>query len=194
MNPREKKLLIALGILALVSLPFLPIWGNEASSGASGSGETGNDSISRLDRVAQDLPDLKLDQLNAAKEEFKGSKRNLFAFNTEEADVNEPEEESEVETEQESVADNEEVADAKDNTRKLAGYDYVGFHETDGTRTAVFEWRGRPYLGTVGSIINDTFEIKEIRTKYALIHVIDGDFEQRLSLSAPVARPSGGKK
>lgn len=192
MKSREKKLLITLGIVAVVSIPLLPIWGNESDSVVSGAGETGGNTISRLDRSAQDLPSLKLDQLNAEKEEFSGSRRNLFAFNVGTADVEEQdEEENEVQPE---VADNVADEESGNRTRKLAGYIYLGFHQTDGTRTAVFEWRGRPFLGTVGSIINDTFEIKDIRTRYALIHVINGDFEQRLSLGAPVTRPSGGVK
>lgn len=193
MNPREKKLLMTLGILAVISIPFLPIWGNGLTSEIGGSAETGENTPGQMDQTIKNLPALNLDQLNAAKEEFSGSRRNLFSFgSTAEAEPQQDQEETEIELETADV--NTEEQPAKTATRRLAGYDYLGFHQTDGTRTAVFEWRGRPFLGKEGSIINDTFEIKEIRTKYALIHVIEGDFEQRLKLKAPASEPSGGMK
>ena len=202
MSGREKKLLIAFGLIVAVSLPFLPIWGGDEGNGNE-RGERRREVISAIDNrsspdrrassggdTATEFPRLRTDQLDRLPEKFEGALRNLFTFssrtdnNTDLAEV----------VDQDLPHDGGELEAATDARpeigrpapQRLTDYDYLGFVERDGKRFAAFLWRGRYFVARAGETVNKTFEIKSIERQFVHIYVVGGDFEQRLKLRAPV--------
>jgi hypothetical protein len=196
MKKNEKRLLIILGILVVITVPyFVSQW---LSTGEQydelGLSVEANRFASDLNLDVQNMPDIDLEALSETKEAFTGASRNLFVFGqaaqipqgleNEDEPIIEPEEEMESILVEE---DDEEEQQGRQARGSLAGYEYLGYHVVGDTRTALFFWRGRTFVGIAGSVINDTFKIKQITSRSVIIQVLNGDFEQRLKLSAPAS-------
>ncbi len=199
MSRRERNWLIVLAAVAAVSLPLLPIWGGGGAAGgggARGAAEGGGVAGGGEDRWAS-LPALRLDLLDAAREPFAGARRNLFDYDTRRAAQEESDSFGGWELGGDDAQDEEfdnyfEEEEAESQPPRLTDYEYLGYHEISGRRTAAFIWRGSYFVGTVGSTINNAFEIIAIEEESVGIHVINGDFEQRLQLESPVGESGQG--
>lgn len=195
MKPNTRNLLLLLVVVAIVAIPFLPLWGSGGP--AAGDDDDGNVERPVARGGAQDLPALRLDLLQTQRDILPGSGRNIFAggaavsLSRDDSADDEEVVETIAATEVAPVAESvEEMDDA--NTGRLAGYDYLGLVQTSDGFVATFAFRGLTYYGRVGQTINNTFEIKDITKTYVTIRVLSGDFEQRLRLSAPGAATTGG--
>lgn len=196
MNKRERNLLIAAVLLALVTLPMWPIWGGGNNTGELGITEESTERFESLKEQQADLPRLDLSQLSAEKQAFTGTSRNLFEYGSLET-PEPPDEEPVIEEEPEETGDPLMVEEApvveERPVRKkprLSGYEYYGFYESNEKFYAVFQWRDQFFVGAVNDIINETFRIESIDDKNVKIFVLNGEYNQTLKLPAP-AGPEG---
>lgn len=197
MNSSTRNLLLLLGAVVIIAIPFLPIWGN-AGTDEDGNGIAGGADRPSARRATPDLPALRLDLLKAPSEGLPGNGRNIFAGGaiTEPAEDQFAEEETVEEEEEPEDIDSAPVAEsveqAERNSGHIAGYNYLGIVETAEGPVATFAFRGLTFYGRVGDTINETFVIKEITRSFVTIRVVSNDIEQRLRLGAPGAANPGG--
>jgi hypothetical protein len=195
MKKNEKRLLIILGILVVVSVPYFVSQWLTAGEQYDDLGLSVEASryASALNINVQNMPAIDLEVLSENKEAFTGASRNLFVAGRAALTSRDLEEEDEpvVEPEEEIgpvlVEEDDQEEQSRPARGSLAGYEYLGYHVVGDTRTALFFWRGRTFAGITGSVINNTFKIKQITGRAVVIQVMNGDFEQRLKLSAPAS-------
>jgi hypothetical protein len=192
MTRGEKRWLTILAVVTVVSVPFMPFWGSwQQSGGDSGDDDPSGELDQQPERASEltRIPPLNLDLLAGRTDSFSRDHRNLFSFPGSGAssydDAEEEEEEGWEEEELEQTANQD--AQAAENPR-LTDYELIGIVQVDELVIAVFSWRGEEqFQGSVGSVINDTFEIKEIGEDYVRIFITKGGFQQRLKLKPPVS-------
>ena len=203
MNRRERNLLILLGLVLVVSLPFMPFWGGggERATGAGDDdspGEPGRNADS-TGQAAASFPRLDKELLSRQPEKFEGALRNLFTFSSareelgSEGETGDDIEYAEVSGNSGTAEGDEASSTGRPARQRLTDYEYLGFIEREGAKHAAFLWRGRYFSGQIGDTINKTFEIKAIENNSILIYVIGGDFEQRLTLEPPVGDQDEGE-
>ena len=202
MNKRERNLLVLLGIVVIVAGAYY-VFGMSSDPEYDELGL----SVDEAERIAdlsvntRGMPELSIEKLDEEKVKFAGAKRNLFIYASADTEITDESAEDEVDESDETDAYEVPVTDEGDEARPvqrrptIAGYEYIGLHsDVESGPTAVFSWRGRKFVGRQGQVVNEAFEIKEITRRYVLIHVIKGDFEQRLRLTSPAGATSGGMK
>ena len=199
MTTREKKWLLFLGAVAVVCLPFLPIWGGgrEARSSLNTDEDLAYVKPGSTGPVpAVRIPNLRLDLLQQPRFRFT-SERNLFTMPPRQADTQQDFGDYDVVDSQTDVDNGDEQEIEEDSVQvrpRLTDYEVVGIVEVGDRKIAVFTWRGaEQFQGSVGSVINETFEIREIEDTYVMIIVLNGGFEQRLRLKPPVGLSSEGE-
>ncbi|HUX06773.1 MAG TPA: hypothetical protein VMX35_05610 [Acidobacteriota bacterium] len=203
MNRRERNLLILLGLVFAVSLPFLPFWGgDEERAGVAGddypAGKQGRNAGGTGPSAAS-FPRLDKELLSSQPERFEGALRNLFTFsavreaNVFDNDTNIETGSTEASGNPESAEVDEASATGRPARQRLTDYEYLGFIEREETKHVAFLWRGRYFSGQIGDTVNKTFEIKAIEKNFILIYVIGGDFEQRLTLKPPAGDQDEGE-
>lgn len=196
MKKSERNLLVLLGTILLFALPYLY---SSLNLGGAGDGSYySEEKIAELKHKQNQLPEIDLQLLENEKENFKGSKRNLFIFGdaidetaADDEEVGDEEEDAEDPYAVDAETEAQQAAERKPVKPSLAGYQYVGYHLSKKDRTAAFQWRGQIFVGRIGDTINRAFEIKEIKENFTTIHVIKGDFEQQLKLRSPVSSNGG---
>jgi len=196
MSNRERGLLIIAGLLALVTLPWWPIWGDGTAVNDLGLEESSIEAFESLKRARNTMPELHLELLDLEKEPFAGATRNLFRFgeSTAENDFVEEDpdeyEDDPVDTGDPMLLENPVEVEQQPVDRKprLTGYECIGIYASGESSHAVIQWQDQLFVARKDMVVNNVFRIESIDQQSVTIFVLEGEYRQKLKISAPAGQ------
>ena len=202
MSRRERRMLFVLGLVLVVSIPFLPIWGEDGSSASIGGGEPGANRTAESRAVTEeDVPEFRADLLSLQPGRFSGTKRNLFAFGSSRQESTSSEEIEQLEDSIDDLPDDPEMEEAVERPartqaagQKFKDYKLSGLVLKESEYYAVFLWQDKQHFtGKTGDTVNKAFTIEEIGNDFVKVRAVKGNYQQRFSLPAPAGDEKAGK-